>query len=117
MKMLRGMKSIEPQRAALKQINFAKRNYVSAKFPLAESENRKKPKISEFKYPLYHTFVIAAGTFLLLDLLWTSFEHNIREKEYEQRTKELEVQIKEHLNEKSNNSIKNKIQNILKFWK
>lgn len=116
-KMLSGMKRLKPWQPVFGQVSFAERRYVSTRFPLTESESMKKPKISEFKYPLYHTFVIAAGTFLLLDLLWTSFEYNIKEKEYEQRTRELEVQIKDFLNEKSNNNIKNKIQNILKFWK
>lgn len=75
------------------------RRFYSVRFPEHVGTISTKPKISEFKNPLLHTFLIASSTCLVLHSLWLSLEKVEREKELAGRAKEMEAEIQKIVDE------------------
>ncbi|ODV78159.1 uncharacterized protein CANTADRAFT_7611 [Suhomyces tanzawaensis NRRL Y-17324] len=71
-----------------------------AKITFPEAQAQPKPKLSEFKNPLLHTFLVASSTCLVLHAVWLRLEYEVEEKKLAEKTKQLEDSIQDLLDEK-----------------
>lgn len=56
-----------------------------------------KPKLSEFKNPLLHTFLLASATYMALQALWSGLEYEHVEAELLEKSKVLEAEMQSAL--------------------
>lgn len=85
-----------------------------------------KPKISQFSHAIFNTLVMALGTYLFLNTVWTNSEYYELEKKFKQQSTELEQEI-QALVDLKNNELQHQQQQqqqqtqrwfrFLKFWK
>ena len=96
-----------------------KRSY-SVKFPQDHQElNESKPNISQFKYPLFHTFLIASTTYMVLHAVSLSIDIGDEEKKYSEEEADLEQEIKTIVDQKKEMANKRWYSYLwnLKLWK
>ncbi|CUM62918.1 uncharacterized protein PRCAT00000478001 [Priceomyces carsonii] len=86
-------------RGPLRILRVHSRRLSEVKFP-EEQVDPSKPKIKEFKYPLFHTFLIASTTYVLLNSLYLKLEQEEKQNELLKRNEELENSIQILVNEK-----------------
>lgn len=77
-----------------------------------------KPKIRDFRYPLFHTFLIASATYMGLNAVWSALEYKQVEKDLSAKSKLLEEDLQAALDAakhemKSSQSVWSK----LAFWR
>lgn len=53
----------------------------------------KKPSLKDFKYPLFHTFLLASATFMGLNTLWYSLEYEQVEEQLKAKSRALEAEM------------------------
>lgn len=90
-------------RTSLRGIRAARqsRTYAAIKFN-ENFDNPKlspKPKLSQFKYPLFHTFLIASTAYMALNTLWYGLEYNEVEKKLREKSAKLEEEMNVALEE------------------
>lgn len=84
--------------------------HYSVKFPQSVEELQpQKPKVGQFKTPLFHTFLIASSTYMFLHMVGLALEHEEEQKLYIQAEKELETEIQTLVDQK-------KLQLQLRRW-
>lgn len=70
------------------------RKYSSIKFPQEfKTANNEKPTLSQFRNPLFHTFLIASSTYMLIHLFVSVSEYESEEKVLLKQEKDLESEI------------------------
>ncbi|KAK6462662.1 hypothetical protein DFJ63DRAFT_169367 [Scheffersomyces coipomensis] len=80
---------------------LTKRSYSTVNFShINEAPKAPKPQIRQFSNPLLHTFLFASSTYILLNSIWLSLEHENKEKELLAKSKLLEDTIQELLDQK-----------------
>lgn len=52
-----------------------------------------KPKLSQFKNPLYHTFLVASSAYIFLHTMWFALEYEEEKKRLEAKSEALEKEI------------------------
>lgn len=78
------------------------RRYATVKFSEnfdGQQPEVTKPKLSEFRNPLLHTFLIASTAFMGLNTLWNWLEYAQVEKELIEKSKMLEAEMQKALDE------------------
>lgn len=58
-----------------------------------------KPKISQFKYPLYHTFLLASTAYMGFHVVWYHLEYKEVEKDLKEKAERLENEMQKALDE------------------
>ncbi|KAG2733512.1 hypothetical protein G9P44_003037 [Scheffersomyces stipitis] len=80
------------------------RSYSTVKFPEAgfqpKAVQQPKPQIRQFAHPLFHTFLAASTTYIILQSIWIRLEREETELELTTRSKELESTIQNLLDNK-----------------
>lgn len=71
----------------------------------------RKPTLRDFRYPLFHTFLLASTTFMALNTLWYSLEYEQVELLLIERSKQLEAEMQQALSE-----AREDIQKTSKTW-
>lgn len=71
----------------------------STKFP-EHAMIQQKPQLSQFKFPLYNTFLIASSVYIFLNTVWYKLEHDEREKELTIKAKLIEDEIQQLVDSK-----------------
>lgn len=94
------------------------RSYSYVNFPQGDSIESRKPTLSQFKNPLFHCFLIASTTYIVLHIVYTSISCSEKEELFIERTKVLEDRIQQLVDEKKNKlESTRKWSNMFKFWK
>lgn len=94
------------------------RSYSYVNFPQGDSIESPKPTLSQFKNPLFHCFLIASTTYIVLHIVWTSLSSSEKEAKFIEKTKVLEDRIQQLVDERKNEfESTRKWSNMLKFWK
>ena len=77
-----------------------------------------KPNLSEFKNPLLHTFLLASATYMALQALWSSLEYEHVEAELLEKSRALEAEMYQALEEARQDMVlaKSGWLSKLKFW-
>lgn len=75
------------------------RRYSRTKFP-EDGLVHDKVKLSQFKFPLYNTFLVASSVYIFLNTIWFKLEHDEREKQLEIKSKQIEDEIQQLVNKK-----------------
>ncbi|OBA23373.1 hypothetical protein METBIDRAFT_35330 [Metschnikowia bicuspidata var. bicuspidata NRRL YB-4993] len=78
-----------------------------------------KPKLSEFKNPLLHTFLLASATYMALQALWSALEYEHVEAELLKKSQILETEMQEAIEDARKDMVpmKRGWLSSLKFWK
>lgn len=77
-----------------------------------------KPRLRDFKYPLFHTFLIASATFMGLNSLWYALEYEHVEKKLVEESKVLEAELQGALDEaQAEMSSPSSIWSTIAFWR
>lgn len=83
-------------------LNFSKRKYSNIKFPQEFKQvNNEKATIGQFRNPLFHTFLIASSTYMLIHLFVSIYEYQQEEKCLLKEEKDLEHEIQAIIDEKA----------------
>lgn len=94
------------------------RSYSYVNFPQGNSIEPRKPTLSQFKNPLFHCFLIASTTYIVLHIVWTSLSSSEKEAKFIEKTKVLEDRIQQLVDERKNEfESTRKWSNMFKFWK
>ena len=94
------------------------RSYSYVKFPQGDSIESQKPTLSQFKNPLFHCFLIASTTYIVLHIVWTSLSSSEKEAKLIEKTRVLEDRIQELVDEKKDKfESTRRWSNMFKFWK
>lgn len=96
--MIRGLLGSNNNMSTLRVIS-AVRRLSTKRFP-EHTDVATKPKLSQFKYPLYHSFLIASCTYIFLNTVWYKLEHDTVEALLLEQSAELELTIQGLVNEK-----------------
>lgn len=92
------------------------RRYSTTRFP-EDAILHEKPKLSQFKYPLYNTFLIASSVYIFLNVVWYRLEHDEREAALTSSTKQLEDEIQQLVNSKKEELDEIVKKNRKSWWK
>lgn len=84
-------------RAPLSRRLFARR--YSVRFATEFDELNKKPTIGQFKYPLFHVFLIASSTYMAMNAWWYALEYEQTEKKLKEQSAVLDSQLQAALEE------------------
>lgn len=76
-----------------------------------------KPKISQFKTPLLHTFLIASTTYLLLNTIAMTLEYEEEKQKIETLEKSIESEIQTAIDNKKKQLESKWYQKLPLFWK
>lgn len=86
-----------------------------------QSPEPKRPQLRDFRYPLFHTFLLASTTFMALNTLWYSLEYEQVEQQLIEQSKVLEAEMQQALDEAredlQKSSPKSSWTSWIKFWK
>lgn len=96
------------------------RSYATIKFneDFDKPKTSPKPKISQFRYPLFHTFLIASTAYMALITLWYGLEYNEVENQLKEKSSKLEQELNAALEEAKVELIEHKPKRSwLFFWK
>ncbi|CUM54124.1 uncharacterized protein AC631_04744 [Debaryomyces fabryi] len=94
------------------------RGYSYVNFPLGDSTEPLKPTLSQFKNPLFHCFLIASTTYIVLHIVWINLSSSEKEAKFIEKTKVLEDRIQQLVDDRKNEyESKRKWSNVFKFWK
>ncbi|QFZ28639.1 putative small nuclear ribonucleoprotein [Clavispora lusitaniae] len=77
-----------------------------------------KPRLADFRYPLFHTFLLASSVYMGLNALWYSLEYEQVENSLIKQANKLEDELQRTLEEVKSQHIKSadKWYSKLKFW-
>lgn len=94
------------------------KQYSTVKFPQPTQDLSTKPKLSQFKNPLFHTFLLASTTYIILHTIWLNLEFNEKKRTLEYQSKDLEEEIQNLVDDKKANiQNNNKRSWYPRFWK
>lgn len=80
------------------------------------SPEPKKPSLKDFRYPLFHTFLLASTTFMGLNTLWYSLEYEQMEAQLQEKSKVLEAEMQTAL-DSVRDEIKKPSWSWFSFWR
>lgn len=94
------------------------RDYSYVNFPLGNSAEPPKPTLSQFKNPLFHCFLIASTTYIVLHTIWINLSSSEKEAKFIEKTGVLEDRIQQLVDDRKNAyESKRTWYNVFKFWK
>ena len=94
------------------------RSYSYVNFPQGDSIESPKPTLSQFKNPLFHCFLVASTTYIVLHTVWTNLNSSEKEERFIDKTKAFEDRIQQLVDKKRNElESKKSWSHVFKFWK
>lgn len=81
-------------------VRLAQRQYSTVRFSTQFDAANPKPTLAQFKYPLFHVFLIASSTYMAMNAWWYALEYKEKEQKLQEAARALDLELQAVIDEK-----------------